>query len=78
MRFNLPLLALATGAFGIGVTEFSPMGLLPQIATDLRITIPTAGILVTAYALGVAVSAPIVTLSTGNVSRKRLLIGILD
>ena len=43
MKTNPPLLALATGAFGIGVTEFAPMGLLPLIAADLGVSIPTAG-----------------------------------
>ena len=52
------LLALAIGAFGIGTTEFSPMGLLPQIAEGVGVSIPSAGLLVTAYALGVFVGAP--------------------
>lgn len=43
MKINPPLLALAAGAFGIGVTEFAPMGLLPVIATDLGVSIPAAG-----------------------------------
>ena len=58
MKLNPPLLALAAGAFGIGVTEFAPMGLLPVIATDLGVTIPTAGLLISAYALGVMLGAP--------------------
>jgi DHA1 family inner membrane transport protein len=53
MKINPPLLALAAGAFGIGVTEFAPMGLLPVIANDLNVTIPAAGLLVSAYAIGV-------------------------
>ena len=53
MRINPPLVALAIGAFGIGVTEFSPMGMLPGIAADLGVSIPAAGLLVSAYALGV-------------------------
>ncbi len=53
MKLNPPLLALAAGAFGIGVTEFAPMGLLPIIANDLGVSIPTAGLLISAYALGV-------------------------
>jgi len=60
MSLNLPLAALAVGAFGIGTTEFAPMGLLPVIAADLHVSIPTAGLLVTGYALGVAVSEKLV------------------
>ena len=48
MKLNPPLLALAAGAFGIGVTEFAPMGLLPVIASDLGVSIPAAGLLVSA------------------------------
>ena len=56
------LFALAIGAFGIGTTEFAPMGLLPVIAEGVNASIPTAGMLVTAYAIGVMVGAPIMTL----------------
>lgn len=73
---NLGLLALAVGAFGIGVTEFAPMGLLPVIARDLHVSIPAAGLLISAYALGVMIGAPIMTLTTGRVSRRALLIGL--
>ena len=76
-NFNWPLLALAVGAFGIGVTEFAPMGLLPVIATDLGVTIPTAGLLISAYALGVMLGAPLMTLTTGRVPRRALLIGLV-
>ncbi|RYY24193.1 MAG: MFS transporter [Sphingomonadales bacterium] len=76
MKLNLGLLALAVGAFGIGVTEFAPMGLLPVIATDLGVSIPAAGLLISAYALGVMIGAPLVTLSTGRVPRRTLLIGL--
>jgi len=65
LKLNLGLLALAIGAFAIGVTEFGPMGLLPVIAGDLDVSIPAAGAVVSAYALGVMVAAPLVTLSTG-------------
>ena len=74
MRLNLPLIALASGAFGIGTTEFAPMGLLTVIADDLHITIPRAGLLVTGYALGVMVGAPLLTLTTGRLPRKTLLL----
>ncbi|HOY77383.1 MAG TPA: MFS transporter [Hyphomonadaceae bacterium] len=76
MKLNLGLLALAVGAFGIGVTEFAPMGLLPVIATDLGVSIPTAGLLISAYALGVMLGAPLMTLTTGRVPRRTLLIGL--
>ncbi|WP_277964660.1 MFS transporter [Pseudomonas sp. RIT-To-2] len=77
MRINPPLLALAAGAFGIGVTEFAPMGMLPGIAADLGVSIPTAGLLVSAYALGVLIGAPIMTLTTARVPRRYLLIGLM-
>jgi DHA1 family inner membrane transport protein len=70
------LLALAIGAFGIGVTEFTPMGLLPVIAGDLGVSIPTAGLLVSAYAIGVLIGAPLMTLTTGRVPRRTLLIAL--
>lgn len=74
---NLPILALAIGAFGIGVTEFAPMGLLPLIAQDLRVSVPVAGMLVTAYAVGVMLGAPVMTLTTSHWQRKRLLIAMM-
>ena len=70
-RFGL--YALTLGAFAIGTTEFVPMGLLPEIARDLHVTIPLAGFLVTAYALGVAVGAPVFTLMFNRVNRKTAL-----
>lgn len=76
MKFNPPLLALAAGAFGIGVTEFAPMGLLPVIARDLHVSIPAAGLLISAYALGVMLGAPLMTLTTGRVPRRTLLIAL--
>ncbi|MEV7569240.1 MFS transporter [Streptomyces tanashiensis] len=69
----LALLALTVGAFGIGTTEFVIMGLLPQIAADYGVTIPTAGLLVTGYALGVVIGAPLLTALGNKVSRKRML-----
>lgn len=77
MRINLPLVALATGAFGIGVTEFAPMGMLPGIAADLGVSIPAAGLLVSAYAVGVLLGAPLMTLTTGKIPRRHLLIGLM-
>nr|WP_294846947.1 MFS transporter [uncultured Sphingomonas sp.] len=67
------LLALAIGAFGIGTTEFSPMGLLPVIATGVDVSIPTAGLLVSAYALGVMIGAPIMTLAFSRFGKRTAL-----
>ncbi|MFF0297512.1 MFS transporter [Kitasatospora sp. NPDC004614] len=69
----LALLALAIGAFGIGTTEFVIMGLLPEVASDFGVTIPTAGLLVTGYAIGVVVGAPLMTVLGTRISRKRML-----
>ncbi len=77
MRINPPLVALSIGAFGIGVTEFAPMGMLPSIAADLGVSIPAAGLLVSAYALGVLIGAPLMTLATVKVPRRYLLIGLM-
>lgn len=74
MKLNPPLLALSLGAFGIGVTEFSPMGMLPLIASDLGVSIPMAGLLVSAYAFGVLVGAPIMTLAFAGMARRNLLL----
>ncbi|MBT2132972.1 MFS transporter [Croceibacterium sp. LX-88] len=76
MKLNSGLIALAVGAFSIGVTEFAPMGLLPVIANDLGVSIPAAGLLISAYALGVMLGAPLMTLTTGRVPRRTLLIGL--
>lgn len=77
MKINFPLLALATGAFGIGITEFAPMGLLPDMAEGLGVSIPAAGLLVSAYALGVLIGAPLMTLTTARMNRRTLLIGLM-
>ncbi|MCS0635173.1 MFS transporter [Streptomyces sp. LP05-1] len=69
----LALLALAIGAFGIGTTEFVVMGLLPQVAADYQVSIPAAGHLVTGYALGVVLGAPLMTVLGTKVPRKRML-----
>ncbi|MFG2591611.1 MFS transporter [Streptomyces sp. NPDC048438] len=69
----LALLALAIGAFGIGTTEFVIMGLLPDVAADFHVSIPTAGFLVTGYALGVVLGAPLMTALGTRVTRKRML-----
>lgn len=77
MKFNLGLIALAVGAFGIGVTEFAPMGMLPVIAGDLHVSIPAAGLLISAYAMGVLIGAPLLTLTTGRIDRRTLLIALM-
>ncbi|MEV4004322.1 MFS transporter [Actinomadura sp. NPDC049753] len=69
----LALLALAIGAFGIGTTEFVIMGLLPQVGADLGVSVPTAGFLVTGYALGVMIGAPVMTVLGTKISRKNML-----
>lgn len=77
MKPNPAILALAVGAFGIGVTEFAPMGMLPVIATDLGVSIPTAGLLISAYAVGVLIGAPLMTLTTARIPRRTLLIVLM-
>ncbi|CAN5227168.1 MFS transporter [soil metagenome] len=77
MKLNPAILALAIGAFGIGVTEFAPMGMLPIVATDLGVSIPTAGLLVSAYAMGVLIGAPLMTLTTSRLPRRTLLVGLM-
>ncbi|SPF01065.1 MFS transporter [Streptomyces sp. MA5143a] len=73
----LALLALAVGAFGIGTTEFVMMGLLPDVAADLGVSIPAAGHLVSAYALGVVVGAPLLAAATARMPRRTVLIGLM-
>ncbi|MFG1464179.1 MFS transporter [Xanthobacter sp. DSM 24535] len=73
----LSLLSLAVAAFGIGTTEFVVMGLLPDVARDLGVTIPQAGLLVTGYALGVVIGAPLLAILTANWPRKTTLVGLM-
>ncbi len=73
----LALLALTLGAFAIGTTEFVIVGLIPTIAADLQVSLPSAGLLVSLYALGVAVGAPVLTALTGRVPRKTLLVALM-
>ncbi|KOV61765.1 MFS transporter [Streptomyces sp. NRRL WC-3618] len=73
----LALLALAVGAFGIGTTEFVMMGLLPDVADDLGVSIPSAGHLVSAYALGVVIGAPLLAALTARLPRRKVLIGLM-
>ncbi|CAG9225992.1 putative transporter YdhP [Paraburkholderia tropica] len=74
----LSLLALAIGAFSIGTTEFSPMGLLPVIAEGVHVSIPTAGMLITTYAIGVMAGAPLMTLALSRWSRRGALILLMS
>ncbi|MET3697737.1 multidrug resistance protein [Bacillus oleivorans] len=76
-RSTLALLALAVSAFAIGTTEFISVGLLPLIAEDLQISVTTAGLTVSLYALGVTFGAPILTSLTSGISRKALLLWIM-
>jgi MFS transporter, DHA1 family, inner membrane transport protein len=71
------LYALAAGAFGIGTTEFVIMGLLMQVAADLKVSIATAGLLISGYALGVFVGAPVLTVATSRLPRKLVLLGLM-
>ena len=77
LTMPLPLLALAVAAFGIGTTEFVIMGLLPDVARDLAVSIPAAGMLVSAYALGVTIGAPIVAIAVANLPRKKALLSLI-
>ena len=70
------LFALAIGAFGIGLTEFVIAGILPQIAADFGVNIPTAGLMATSYALGVFIGAPLLTVLGARVPRKTMLIAL--
>jgi DHA1 family inner membrane transport protein len=73
----LALYALAAGAFGIGTTEFVIMGLLMQVAADLKVSIASAGMLISGYALGVFVGAPVLTVATSRLPRKLVLLGLM-
>ena len=79
-RTALPiqLYALTAAAFAIGTTEFVIMGLLPEIAAELHVTIPAAGLLVAGYAMGVVIGAPILTLGTRQFERKSLMLFLMS
>ena len=76
-RMPIALYALTAGAFGIGTTEFVIMGLLLQVAADLRVTLAAAGLLITGYALGVFVGAPLLTAATSRLHRKTALVALM-
>jgi DHA1 family inner membrane transport protein len=71
------VLALTAGAFGIGTTEFLIMGLLLQVAADMQVSVSAAGLLISGYALGVFVGAPILTLATRRMPRKAVLLALM-
>ncbi|UTH76415.1 MFS transporter [Chromobacterium sp. IIBBL 290-4] len=73
----LALWALTLSAFAIGTTEFVIVGLIPTISASLAVSLPSAGLLVSLYALGVAVGAPLLTALTGRLPRKWLLIALM-
>jgi MFS transporter, DHA1 family, inner membrane transport protein len=70
--------ALSLAAFAIGTAEFIIAGILPPVAADLNVTIPTAGLLVTAYAIGVAIGGPLLTIFTARFSQRTVLIGVMS
>lgn len=76
MRFAL--FALAVGAFGIGTNEFVIMGLLPNVAGDVGVSIPTAGGLISGYALGVVIGAPLLTVIASRLPRKAALLSFMS
>lgn len=74
---SFALFALAIGTFGIGTTEFGPMGMLPTLAQGVGIDIPTAGLLISAYAVGVAIGAPIMTVLLSRWPRRKALLALM-
>ena len=76
-RVGLALFALAMGGFAIGTTEFVSMGLLPQLADGVDVSIPTAGHVISAYALGVVVGAPLIAVFGARLPRRELLVGLM-
>ncbi len=75
--FYIPVLALALGSFAIGIGEFVIMGLLPEVSTDLGISIPEAGYAISAYAFGVVVGAPLLALAATRRARPTMLIFLM-
>ncbi|MCW1248835.1 MFS transporter [Acaricomes phytoseiuli] len=76
-RLAAAIVALALGGFGIGTVEFAMMGLLPDVAAGVDVTIPEAGHLISAYALGVVVGAPILTALAAKLPRKRVVLALM-
>ena len=76
-RMPMSVYALTIGSFGIGTTEFIIMGLLVQVATELQVSLPQAGLLISGYALGVFVGAPLLTLATRRLPHKNTLVALM-
>jgi DHA1 family inner membrane transport protein len=76
-HFRLAVLALAMGGFAIGTTEFVTMGVLPQVAEGVDVSIPVAGRVISSYALGVVVGAPVLAYFGAKVARRQLLLGLM-
>lgn len=72
-KIKIALFALAMTFFAVGVTEFISVGVLPSVASEFRLSTSTAGLITTLYALGVAIGAPILTLLTNNLSKKKVI-----
>jgi DHA1 family inner membrane transport protein len=72
-----PLIALFIAAFAFGTTEFVVAGVLPEVADGLNVSVPTAGYLVSAYALGIAIGGPLLTIATARLSRRTLIVGLI-
>jgi len=72
-----PLIALFIAAFAFGTTEFVVAGVLPEVADGLNVSVPTAGYLVSAYALGIAIGGPLLTVATARLSRRTLIVGLI-
>ncbi|EHB21031.1 putative membrane transport protein [Yersinia enterocolitica subsp. palearctica PhRBD_Ye1] len=73
----LAIIALTIATFGIGTSEFVIMGLLPEVAHDLGVSIPKTGMLVSVYAMGVVIGAPLLAIATARVPRKSTLLGLI-
>lgn len=76
-QYAVAVLALAIGGFTIGTTEFATMGVLPQVAAGVHVSVPTAGHVISAYALGVVVGVPIFSFFAAGLPRKELLLGLM-
>ncbi len=73
----LAILALTLASFAIGTSEFIIMGLMPEVAGSLNVSLPQAGLLVTFYALGVVFGGPVLAMATARIPRKRTLLGLM-
>src|SRR3954468_13680953 len=76
-HYALAVFALAVGGFAIGTTEFVTMGVLPQLAEGVDVSIPVAGRVISAYALGVVVGAPVIAYFGAKLPRQKLLLGLM-